>query len=61
MSPLANPTGLPVTATGYPITVGGKIFTSLIVLVGVGIVAVPTGLIASAIRDVKINKNDSNL
>jgi hypothetical protein len=23
MSPLANPTGLPVTATGYPITVGG--------------------------------------
>jgi len=23
MSPLANPTGLPVTATGYPITIGG--------------------------------------
>jgi len=32
----------------YPITVGGKIFTSIIVLIGLGIVAVPTGLIASA-------------
>jgi len=54
-----------LTTVGYgdafPITVGGKIFTSLIVLVGVGIVAVPTGLIASAIRDVKIDKDNSNL
>ncbi len=33
----------------YPITVGGKIFTSIIVLIGLGIVAVPTGLIASAL------------
>lgn len=32
----------------YPITVGGKIFTSIIVMIGLGIVAVPTGLIASA-------------
>jgi len=33
----------------YPITVGGKIFTSLIAVIGVGIVAVPTGLFASAL------------
>lgn len=33
----------------YPITVGGKIFTSFILLLGLGIVAIPTGLIASAL------------
>lgn len=32
-----------------PITVGGKIFTSLVLLCGVGIVAVPTGLVAAAL------------
>lgn len=33
----------------YPITVGGKLFASLIVFIGIGIVAVPTGLLASAL------------
>ena len=33
----------------YPITAEGKIFTGLILIVGLGVVAVPTGLIASAI------------
>jgi len=33
----------------YPITAAGKIFTGLILIVGLGVVAVPTGLIASAI------------
>ena len=33
----------------YPITVGGKIFTTFIVLIGVGIVTVPAGLVASAL------------
>ena len=33
----------------YPITTGGKIFTFLILLIGLGIIAVPTGLIASAL------------
>ncbi len=33
----------------YPITVGGKIFTSVIVIIGLGIIAVPTGLLASAL------------
>ena len=42
----------------YPISVGGKIFTSIMVLIGLGIVAVPTGLIASALtRTIK----DENL
>ena len=33
----------------YPITVGGKIFTFFILLVGVGIVTIPAGLVASAL------------
>ena len=33
----------------YPITVGGRIFTSIILVLGLGVVAVPTGLLASAL------------
>lgn len=33
----------------YPITVGGKIFTFFILLIGVGIVTIPAGLVASAL------------
>lgn len=33
----------------YPITTGGQIFTSFILLIGLGIVALPTGLIARAL------------
>lgn len=36
----------------YPITIGGRIFTSVVVLIGIGIVAVPTGLITSALTKV---------
>jgi len=32
----------------YPITTGGKIFTFIVLMIGLGIVAIPTGLIASA-------------
>ena len=33
----------------YPITLGGKIFTFIILMIGLGFVAVPTGLFASAL------------
>lgn len=33
----------------YPITVGGRIFTFLVLLLGLGIVSVPAGLVASAL------------
>lgn len=33
----------------YPITLGGRIFTFFVLMVGLGIVAVPTGLFASAL------------
>ena len=32
----------------YPVTTGGKIFASVVIFLGLGLVAVPTGLIASA-------------
>ena len=36
----------------YPITVGGKIFTFLMLMCGLGVVAVPAGLIAAALTKV---------
>lgn len=33
----------------YPITASGKIFTFFVLMIGIGIVAVPTGLVASAL------------
>jgi len=33
----------------YPITLGGKIFTFLILIIGLGIIAVPTGMVATAL------------
>ncbi len=33
----------------YPVTVGGKIFTAIILILGLGIVSVPAGIIASAL------------
>ncbi|MFV0337608.1 MAG: ion transporter [Chthoniobacterales bacterium] len=37
----------------YPITEGGKAFTFLMLIIGVGIVAIPTALLAAAISRVK--------
>lgn len=45
----------------YPITVGGKLFTFVILFIGLGIVAVPTGLIASSLskaREIQTDKVD---
>lgn len=37
----------------YPVTTGGRIFTSFILVVGLAIVAVPTGLLASALSQAR--------
>jgi voltage-gated potassium channel len=37
----------------YPITTGGRIFTCAVLLIGLGIVAVPTGLVASSLTQVR--------
>lgn len=36
----------------YPITVAGKVFASITALIGIGLVAVPTGIIAAAFSEV---------
>jgi voltage-gated potassium channel len=43
----------------YPITVGGKIFTFFVLMIGVGMVTVPAGLVATALskaREIENNK-----
>ncbi|MDP0497693.1 MAG: ion transporter [Verrucomicrobiota bacterium JB024] len=37
----------------YPITVGGRVFTFVILMMGLGVVAVPTGLFASALSQTR--------
>lgn len=46
-----------LTTVGYgdmfPITAGGKIFTFIVLMIGLGIVAIPTGLVASALAQAR--------
>ena len=42
----------------YPITVGGRIFTFIILIIGIGIVAIPAGLFASALNKVRRDEED---
>ena len=41
----------------YPITVGGRVFTFIILMIGLGIVAIPTGILSSALTRA-IDSND---
>lgn len=41
----------------YPVTVGGKVFTFFILMIGLGIVAIPTGIISSALTK-SVDKKD---
>ncbi|MGS0497607.1 ion transporter [Pseudoalteromonas sp. S1727] len=43
----------------YPITIGGLFFTFIILMVGLGLVAVPTGIVASALSAVR-RESESN-
>lgn len=47
----------------YPITVGGRLFTFFILMIGLGIVAVPTGILSTAlthIRDEEAKEKERN-
>ncbi len=45
----------------YPVIVGGKLFATLISLVGIGVVAIPTGVIsASFVEEIRIEKQKKN-
>ncbi len=43
----------------YPMTTGGKFFTFIVLVIGLGIVAVPTGLISTALTEAN-KSNDTN-
>jgi voltage-gated potassium channel len=38
----------------YPVTAGGRVFTFLILVVGLGVIAVPTGMVASALGQARM-------
>ncbi len=40
----------------YPVTTGGKIFTALVALVGVGLIAIPSGLLASVLTKARVEE-----
>jgi len=42
----------------YPITLGGRMFTFFVLLVGLGVIAVPTGLISSALVKARDEANE---
>jgi len=42
----------------YPVTIGGRIFTFVILMIGLGIIAVPAGLLASALSTVRMKNQD---
>lgn len=45
----------------YPITVGGKIFTFFVLIVGIGIVTIPAGLVATALTKAReIEESEKN-
>jgi len=44
----------------YPVTVGGRIFTALLLLIGLGVVAVPSGLFASALTKTMRKEADAS-
>ena len=43
----------------YPTTAGGKIFTALVTLVGVGLIAIPSGLLASVLTESRVERQKS--
>lgn len=43
----------------YPVTAGGKLFTFVILMCGIGIVAVPAGLVAAALSKVRQNEDQA--
>jgi voltage-gated potassium channel len=37
----------------YPVTAGGRLFTFVVLILGLGVIAVPSGLLASALSRVR--------
>jgi voltage-gated potassium channel len=44
----------------YPITLGGRLFTFFVLIIGLGVIAVPTGLVASALSAAREQEKENN-
>ena len=44
----------------YPVTVGGRLFTFIMLMVGLGIIAVPAGMVASALAKVRQEEDEGD-
>ena len=44
----------------YPVTDGGRFFTFVVLIIGLGLVAMPTGIIAAALSEVRQRSDGSN-
>jgi voltage-gated potassium channel len=44
----------------YPITIGGRLFTFIILMIGLGLVAVPAGLLAAALSKIKTEEDEED-
>ena len=42
----------------YPITLGGRIFTGFMLLLGIGVISIPSGLIASGLTKTQDKSGD---
>ena len=42
----------------YPVTMGGKLFTFIVLIFGLGIVAAPAGIISSALTQVRSQEKE---
>jgi|TARA_B110000114_G_C14750078_1_gene260625 voltage-gated potassium channel len=53
-----------LTTVGYgdivPITIGGRIFTFVILMLGLGIIAIPSGMISSALTEARAMEKKEN-
>lgn len=44
----------------YPTTAGGKFFTAIVTLVGVGLIAIPSGLLASVLTEARVEREKAD-
>jgi len=43
----------------YPVTTGGRVFTALVALIGVGLIAIPSGLLASVLTEARVERQEA--
>ena len=45
----------------YPITLGGRIFTFFVLIIGIGIVTIPAGLVATALTKARTIEEENDV